>query len=121
MVSAVFDTNILIDYLNGIADAQDELDRYANRAISVITWIEVMVGTSPATEQATRNFLRGFALIELDDGVAEEAVALRKAHRIKLPDAIVWASARRRSALLVTRNSKDFPAGDPGIRMPYSI
>jgi predicted nucleic acid-binding protein len=121
MVSAVFDTNILIDYLNGIPDARDELDRYADKAISVVTWMEVMVGTSPATEQATRDFLRGFALIELDDDVAEDSVTLRKAHRIKLPDAIVWASARRRSALLVTRNSKDFPMGDPGIRMPYSV
>lgn len=121
MVSAVFDTNILIDYLNGIPDARDELNRYADKAISVVTWMEVMVGTSPATEQMTRGFLRGFALIELNDDIAEEAVALRKAHRIKLPDAIVWASARRRSALLVTRNSKDFPASDPGIRMPYSI
>lgn len=121
MVSAVFDTNILIDYLNGIADARDELDRYADRAISVVTWMEVMVGTSPATEEATRDFLHGFVLIELDDDVAEEAIVLRKSHRIKLPDAIVWASARRRSALLVTRNGKDFPAGDPGIRMPYSV
>ena len=33
--------------------------------------------------------------------------------------AIVWASARTESALLVTRNTRDFPADEPGVRLPY--
>ena len=40
---------------------------------------------------------------------------------MKLPDAIVWASARRQGRLLVSRNTKDFPAGDPGVRHPYVV
>lgn len=44
---------------------------------------------------------------------------LRRSSRLKLLDAIVWASARAESALLVTRNTKAFPAGDPGVRVPY--
>ena len=51
--------------------------------------------------------------------VTEQAVALRREHRIRLPDAIIWATARASGALLVTRNTKDFPANDPGIRVPY--
>lgn len=121
MVSALFDTNILIDHLNGIPAARVEFDRYAEKAVSVVTWMEVMVGAAPGTEQSTRDFLRDFTLIELDDDVAKEAVTLRRAHRIRLPDAIVWASARSRAMLFVSRNSKDFPSGDPGIRMPYAV
>ena len=56
-----------------------------------------------------------------DLGVAEEGVRLRREHRMRLPDALVSATARRRSALLVTRNTKDFPKDEPGVRVPYRI
>ncbi|MFI4975850.1 MAG: type II toxin-antitoxin system VapC family toxin [Caulobacterales bacterium] len=121
MVKALFDTNILIDYLNGAAAARAEFARYAEPAISVISWMEVMVGADEAAAPATRRFLARFEVIGLDQGVAEAAVALRRTHRIKLPDAIVWASAATGSRLLVTRNTKDFPADDPGVRFPYVI
>lgn len=121
MVKALFDTNILIDHLNNVKPARVELARYADRAISSMSWIEVMVGTDANTETGTRRFLSGFELVPIDDAISERSVQLRKAHRIKLPDAIVWASAQVRSMLLVTRNTKDFPAGDPGIRLPYRI
>jgi hypothetical protein len=52
--------------------------------------------------------------------IAERAVALRRARRVKLPDALIWATAETQGALLVTRNTKDFPADAPGIRVPYS-
>ena len=44
---------------------------------------------------------------------------IRRDRRVKLPDAVIWATARAESALLVTRNTKDFPRDDPGIRVPY--
>ena len=121
MVRALFDTNIILDHIKGIAAAPIELARYEDRAISIVTVIEVLVGVTPASEAAERAFIARFTVIPLDDGVAEEAAILRRSHRIKLPDAIVWASARREGRLLVTRNTKDFPAGDPGVRHPYVV
>ena len=121
MVKALFDTNILIDYLNAVTEARDELDRYAEKAISIITWMEVMVGAESAIAGETRAFLDGFDLLAVDNAIAERAVVLRRAHRIKLPDAVVWASAQARGMLLVTRNTKDFPADDPGVRVPYML
>ena len=121
MVKALFDTNILIDYLNGIDAARDEIGRYEAKAISIVSWIEVMVGTTREVEMATRGFLDGFEVVPLADAIAERAVALRRGQRIKLPDAIVWASAQDSAALLVTRNSKDFPVDNPGVRMPYRV
>ena len=44
MVKALFDTCILIDYLNGIQSAKDEIELFKDKAISTITWMEVMVG-----------------------------------------------------------------------------
>ena len=120
-MKALFDTNILIDHLRGIKAAREELARYPDNAISLITWIEVMVGANETNQAATRAFLDSFTRIGIDLLIAERAVALRQIHRIKLPDAIVWASAEMNAMLLVTRNTKDFPPGDPGIRMPYTV
>ncbi len=119
MVKALFDTNVLIDYLNGVKNAKVELARFDDKAISVISWIEVMIGTTPATQASTRAFLAGFALMPINERVAERAVALCQDKRIKLPDAIVWATARTSDRLLVTRNTKDFAADEPGVRVPY--
>ncbi len=121
MVKALFDTNILIDYLNGVPAAKAELDLYTDRAISIITWMEVQVGTSPLEQPQVDQFLRSFALLSIDPVVAARTVALRKTSKIKLPDAIIWATAQTQSRLLVTRNSKDFSANLPEVRVPYVI
>lgn len=119
-VKALFDTNILVDYLNGVPAAPRELARYTHRLISVVTWMEVLAGTRNAEEEdVVELFLRDFQVVELTRLVAREAVAIRRTRRIKLPDAVIWSSARTESALLVTRNTKDFPADEPGIRIPY--
>jgi predicted nucleic acid-binding protein len=121
VVRALFDTNVLVDYLNAVPEARTELQRYSDKAISVITWMEVMVGASDDFEAATRTFPNGFDVIPLDETIAERAVNLRRNHRIKLPDAIIWATAQTNAMLLVTRNTRDFAADDPGVRMPYKL
>jgi predicted nucleic acid-binding protein len=121
MVGALFDTNILIDHLNAVPQAREEIERFESRAISIISWMEVMVGATTDLVEPTRRFLAGFKIIALDDEIANRAVALRRTHRIKLPDAVIWATAQTAGRLLVTRNTKDFPPGDPGIREPYLL
>ncbi|MEY3782601.1 MAG: hypothetical protein RIS97_779 [Pseudomonadota bacterium] len=124
MVKALFDTNILIDYLNGIPAAKTELDRYTGKdekAISVVTWMEVLVGTTPETDNVTRGFLAGFQSLAIDAPVASRSVEIRKSHKIKLPDAIVWATAQVHGRILVTRNTKDFAEDAPGVRVPYRL
>jgi len=121
MVSVLFDTNILIDYLNGVKQARTELERYSDKAISLITWMEVMVGAVPQTEEATRRFLSTFINLPIDDQVSRLAVSLRKNHKIKLPDAIVWATAQANKRIFVTRNTRDFLPNEPGIRFPYQL
>ena len=121
MVNALFDTNILVDYLNAVPQARNELRRYTEKAISIITWMEVMVGATGEVADATRGFLSTFDIIALDREIAERAVNLRRDHHIKLPDAVIWATAQARAMLLVTRNTRDFSSSDPGVRMPYRL
>lgn len=120
-MKALLDTNILIDYLNGIPAAREELALYEEMAISIITWMEVMAGAPPLAARATREFLDRFALMAINERVAERAVPLRQQFRLKPPDAIIWATAQVHAMLLVTRDTKTFPADNPGVRMPYTV
>ncbi|MEQ8515530.1 MAG: type II toxin-antitoxin system VapC family toxin [Chromatocurvus sp.] len=121
LVNALLDTNILVDYLNGIEEARREIDRYTQPLISPVSWMEVMVGVAARDESVVRQFLSGFRQSVINQDVAERAVTLRRRHKMRLPDAIIWASAQCENALLVTRNHKDFPPKDPGVRIPYEL
>ena len=59
--------------------------------------------------------------VEVTRQIARDVVEIRRARRIRLPDAVIWATAHAESALLVTRNTKDFPGDDPGVRVPYRL
>ncbi len=120
-MKALFDTNILIDYLNGNRAAKKEFSLYSDKAISIITWMEVQIGTDAPDQAAIDLFLSKFVVLPLDMDVSARAVALRRESRIKLPDAIIWATAQVQNRMLVTRNTKDFPESHPGVRMPYSV
>jgi predicted nucleic acid-binding protein len=118
-VDAVFDSNILIDYLNGIPEAKLELERYSQKSISVMTWIEVMAGTDSSDEQQTRYALQTYQLLPMTSAIADRAFILRRDRKLKLPDAIILATAQVAGLSFVTRNIKDFSAADPQVRIPY--
>ena len=119
-IEAVFDTNILIDFLTGRDEAQQEFDRYTRRGISIVTWMELQIGSRNDDEGDVIDlFLREFRVIEISRQVARRAAEIRRRTRVRLPDAIIWATAQLESAPLVTRNRKDFPANDPLVRIPY--
>src|SRR5450432_2004745 len=116
---AVLDSDILIDYLQGLDKAKRELERYSQPEISIISWMEIMTGAdNPAEEKSCRDFLARFTIHQLTVEIAEEAVVVRKKFRIRLPDAVIWATARANGCLLITRNTKDFSTKEPGIRVP---
>lgn len=121
MSGHAFDTNIVIDALCGIDPARVELRRARRPWISRIVWIEVMSKLTPDTAQGTETFLAGFSIDELDSEIADRAAALRRERpRLKLPDAVILATSMVRGRILVTRNTRDFPAQMPGIRVPYT-
>lgn len=118
---ALFDTNILIDVLCGHQIALDKIKRYDQKAISRITWMEVLAGSQSEDETKTiKGFLNRFQVIDTNEEISLKTVSLRQQHRLKLPDAIIWATAKNIGALLITRDRKNFPeSGD--IHFPYQI
>ena len=118
----VLDSTIIIDHLNGVARATALIDAAESPVISIVTWIEVMTGLlDEGSETRGRRLMAAFELVPLSAEIAEETVRVRRERRLKLPDAIILATARARGLTLVTRNTKDFSIDDPSIRVPYQL
>lgn len=82
--------------------------------------MEVLVG-APTEDlcKVREDFLRHFPVVELDERVARDAIALRQERRLQLPDASSGPQHAGMVLFLVTCNAKDFPSDEPGIRIPY--
>lgn len=120
--SALFDTNILIDLFSGRREAKQALEAWPpQNAISIVTWMEVMVGAKKYNqEHRTRVAMSAFNIIGVSQAIAERSVALRQEYGMKLPDAIILATAQVHRLELVTRNTKDFK-DIVGVVTPYEL
>lgn len=120
MSDPFFDSNIVIDWLNDSQAATDELARYPRHRISRIVWTEVLAGEPLERRDLIQRIIAPFEVVELDVDIALAAADIRYRMRIKLLDAYIFATAQINGSILVTRNTKDFAAHMPGIRVPYS-
>ena len=119
-IDYLFDSNVLIYVLNRYNDAALEFlssTPINSRAISMITWMEVLAGATAPDVDETRRFLNDFQLVELTKEIAETTVSIRRSMRLKLPDAIIYATAITTGRTLVTFNSRDFSPGTPLTRL----
>ncbi len=117
---AVFDSNVIIDYLNGIEAAKKELEIFEKKVISVISYIEIFSKIFEEKEIVeVKAFIRdNLDVIAITDDIVEKAIEIRKKTKLKSPDAIILATALVNNALLVTRD-KNFDREMPTIRVPY--
>jgi len=101
----VLDTNIALYYLGGRLAVPLPNGSYH---ASIITEMELLSypNLSPAEEQQIQNFLAQLLLIGIDESIKRMAIALRKQYRLKLPDAIIAATAQSLNALLLTNDLK---------------
>ena len=121
MSDPFFDTNIVIDWLKRMPQATAELSRYRNHRISRIVWTEIMAGEALERRELVRQALNHFDTVELDSRIATAAADIRHRSKMKLMDAFILATAQVNGAILITRNTQDFPVNMPGIRVPYSL
>ena len=117
----LLDTNLLIDVLKGEDRARHWLEQQLQPAISVITWIELLVGCRSNESAAVETWLDCFERLPLDREVARESVQVRQRHGLKVPDAIILATAHCHGLILATRNSKDFPLSLGSVLHPYRL
>ncbi|MGN6498131.1 MAG: type II toxin-antitoxin system VapC family toxin [Tsuneonella sp.] len=120
MSDPFFDTNILIDWLKDDPKAIAELSRYNRHRISRIVWTEILAGESLETRDVVRDIVSPFDVVEIDARIATAAADIRYRSRMKLLDAYILATAQVNGAILITRNTKDFPVNMPGVRVPYT-
>ena len=104
----VLDTNTLIYHLQGLKPWIDFIDglRPVNVLVSVITRMELLAWNDLTSEgeRKVRSFLDTLNIASLSSAIETEAILLRRKARLKLPDAIVAATAVVFDAVLVTND-----------------
>jgi predicted nucleic acid-binding protein len=116
-----FDTNIVIDWLFDREPAIQELSRYRKHRMSRVVWTEVLAGEPLHQRPRLQQLMAPFEVVEIDARIAAAAADIRHRAQMKLLDAFILATAQVNGAILITRNTKDFPATMPGIRVPYTL
>ena len=114
-IKYLWDTNTAIYYLQqqfppGAEKFMDNLLKDDQPVISAITEIELLCWKD-ATEkdlEVLHNFINDALVIELEQPIKLKTADIRKAHRIKLPDAIIAATAFVYDLTLISRNIADF-------------
>lgn len=109
----LFDTNVWIDAIAGRLPA-DTFLKFVVQAewvgYSAITRLELFGFpdlTKPEDEKLAE-LLKHFVEVGVDSSTVDKAITIRKATRIKVPDAIIAATAIIKECSLITRNTEDF-------------
>jgi toxin FitB len=98
------DSDVFIDHLRGIRRFSPQGDAIH---YSVVTRAELFAGRG-SEEVAVSRLLAPFQELPVDRPVAERAGRLRRGKDIRLPDALIAATAIEHDCTLVTRNRADF-------------
>jgi hypothetical protein len=119
-MTAVFDTALVIDYLRGVKRAQEAFAQFPDRAVTVSTWVEVMKEAPPQLELQTREFLRSFERLAINEAIADRALALIQEHeQLDIRHAIPWATAQINSSIYVSIDFPRLAAPDATVHVPY--
>lgn len=105
------DTDIFVDHLRGAHEFDPKTHRIH---YSVITRAELFAGNTAA--DLVNTMLAAFAEIHIGRGVAERAGRIRRETGLRLPDALIAATAVENKLSLFTRNRSDFEQV-PGLRL----
>ena len=105
----LLDTNVIVDFLkngSGLFDLSSLLSQH-ECFTSVIVKLELLKYPDiTADEEKTVNeFLRLLPIIALSESIENETIAISRSAKLKLPDAIIGATAIVYDAEIVTRDS----------------
>lgn len=110
----LIDTSAVIKYLTGVftEDALSLMDKAlrSEYKISFVTQIELLVFKTTVYEDilVRKKFIKESDVILVNEGIIQEAINIRLKANIKLPDAIIAASAIYYKQMLISTNDRDF-------------
>ncbi|MEM0992932.1 MAG: type II toxin-antitoxin system VapC family toxin [Bacteroidota bacterium] len=109
----LIDSNAVIDYLRGSLPAAGMAFMHTVindiPKVSIITKIEVLgFNTTPQAYQILSDFFEDALVLALSDEIAQATIELRKNYKIKLPDALIAATALIYNLSVISRNTSDF-------------
>jgi predicted nucleic acid-binding protein len=112
-MNMLVDSNVIIDYVsNRIPEkSAKQLDIYfnSNFSVSIISKIEVLgFNTQEFELEQLESFIQLSSIVYIDEAVAGKTIEIRRMKRIKLPDAIIAASALVQNCILISHNTTDF-------------
>jgi len=108
------DTNIAIYTLKGVLpeNAALFLAPILNEGclLSIISRVELLGFLFPESDEEAKakKFIEDSSVLPITDAVADQAIAIRKLHKIKLGDTLIAATALVNGLTLITRNEADF-------------
>jgi toxin FitB len=103
VADVLVDTDVFIDHLRGASELKPGSHRLH---YSVVTRAELFAGSS-ATDAVTR-LLAPLREVPIDRAIAERAGRVRRETGVRLPDALIAATALERGLSVATRNRRDF-------------
>ena len=110
----LIDTNIVSDYLSSLLPQKGMkfMDRVIDGIpqISIISQIELLCWNTPDQNKISHvnNFVLDCNIHTITPDVISNCVIIRKGKKIKMPDAIIGATALAHGFVLITNNEKDF-------------
>jgi len=104
----LLDSNIIIYLSQNRISVDDLIFNENSYFISAITYMEVLGYTfeSIDEEKTVCDLLNLFTIIYIDEKISRKVVEIRKKHKIKIPDAIICATAITHKATLYTNDLK---------------
>ena len=120
----LLDTNTVLDYMGNKLpnNANWFLARIIDDEInlSVINKIELLGFLT--VEQDLIDFVNCSNIFPIDDDIVDKTIEVRRSNKLKLPDAVIAATALQHSLILVTNNTKDFKnINGVEVLNPYNI
>ncbi len=111
----IFDTDVMIWAFRGNAKALDAIDEAAERAISAVTYMELLQGVRNKREMLfMKRFLStlGFSVLPVTTNISSRAVAIMETTALKsdlgVCDAFIFATALDTGDTLLSGNAKHF-------------
>ena len=110
MSGKLIDTNVLIYLSKKEIEFEKVFSPSDELFMSVITYMEVLGYrfTNNEEKHFIESLCKHIPYIELDSEIVEKVIQIKQRHKIKLPDAIILATAIIGGLDLVTVNVKDF-------------